>query len=316
MPYTYEWDSLLTLQQLRAVVAVAQVGSFSGAARMLRMSQPTVSRAVSAVESLVGAQLFTRTTRRTGVTRAGEEFVVRAERALSEIHAAAEGARRPGDAAARHLSVGCLMSIAHGYLAATLLRLQPTGGVRCVEAMQVEIEADVLARRVDIGVADVDVLRPGLSARPLWSEHAHACLPASHPLGGERLVSLEQLVDEDIVAFPRQSRLRAQLDRALAASGPLRPPRFVVQHYATQFSLVAAGLGIGVVPACVVPSAPQGLAFPRLREASMGRIVGGLWPTGSPPSPSADRFLNALTELVTANPFVAQARQPRATRPR
>ncbi len=47
MPRTYEWVSLVTLQQLRAVVAVARVDLFSEAARVLRMSQPTMSRGVS-----------------------------------------------------------------------------------------------------------------------------------------------------------------------------------------------------------------------------------------------------------------------------
>ena len=77
----------LTLQQLRAVVAVHDAGSFTGAALELLVAQSSLSRTVAEVEKRVGAALFERTTRRLEPTPVGREFVAAARRAVAGVEA-------------------------------------------------------------------------------------------------------------------------------------------------------------------------------------------------------------------------------------
>lgn len=81
------------LQQLAVFVRAAESGSFSRAARELRLSQPSVSRIVSALEARLGAKLLLRSTRRITLTDAGVEFLDRAHRVLAELEDAEDAAR-------------------------------------------------------------------------------------------------------------------------------------------------------------------------------------------------------------------------------
>lgn len=300
MRSTHEWADALTLQQLRAVVAVAGTGSFGAAATVVGTTQPSVSRAVAAVEAVLGVELFDRTTRRVHLRPAAEEFVERAERILADVQTAAESARTTASAG-RRLSVSCLMSVACAHLAPTLVRLggsAPSLRVSCTEAMQSQVEADVVHGRADIAVADVTAMSTGLRGRALWTEPLHLCVPGSHPLAGAPSVRLTDVDPTDLIAFPRQARLRLDVDRALAGRHGVRAPRIVVQQYATAFQLVERGLGWMVVPACMTPFAPPSTSTPRIADRGLGRTIGAVWRTGTVPSPAADEFVDALAAVA------------------
>lgn len=81
------------LQELAVFIRTAESGSFSRAARELRLSQPSVSRIVSGLEARLGAKLLLRSTRRITVTDAGAEFLDRARRVLAELGEAEDAAR-------------------------------------------------------------------------------------------------------------------------------------------------------------------------------------------------------------------------------
>jgi DNA-binding transcriptional LysR family regulator len=302
---THEY-SPLTLVQLRAVATVARLRSFTASASALATSQSAVSRAVADAEAVLGAALFDRTTRRVIATAAGEELAARAERILAEVDAAvaAVHAVGRGDAAPAHLAVACLMSVAHAHLAAALTEFDaPARGVRvtCLEAMQAAVLDEVTTGRVHVGIADVGELPPGLAARALWDERFHACLPSAHPLAGRPSLSLAELGGDDVIAFPREARIRHDTDRGLARAGQLRAPRLVVQQYATAFRLIAEGFGVAVVPASATIAAPAGLAFPLLSDAGLQRRVGAVWLPGSPPPPAADAFVHIVAVLATTH---------------
>src|SRR5579862_4223891 len=81
------------LQELAVFIRTAESGSFSRAARELRLSQPSVSRIMSGLEARLGAKLLLRTTRRVAVTDAGAEFLDRARQVLAELEEAEDAAR-------------------------------------------------------------------------------------------------------------------------------------------------------------------------------------------------------------------------------
>lgn len=287
----------ITLAQMRAVVAVARTGSFSAAAHALHTSQSGISRSVANVESLLDAVLFDRSTRRVHLTETGREFVDRAETALADVAAAIDAVRHDATTASgRHLTVAFLMSIPPVLLAPVLARLG-TGAphrLHCIEALQDGVEACVRDGEADIGVGDLASLPADLRSRPLWREQALVCLPPGHRLADRRKLTIDHLVGEEIIAFPREARLRTGLDHALAQAGKLRTPRFVVHHYDTAFSLVAAGNGVLVTPACAAQCAPAHLPRVQLADARFQRTVGVIWRPTAPPSSHTERFLEAL----------------------
>ena len=85
------------MSALRVFVRVARSGSFSRAARELRLSQPSASRIVAALEREIGATLFTRSTRALSLTEAGAEYLGRVETALTALDEAEHAARGTGE---------------------------------------------------------------------------------------------------------------------------------------------------------------------------------------------------------------------------
>lgn len=93
------------LRQLEVFVAVADSGSFAGAAARLRISPPAATRAVAALEDRLGTRLLTRTTRRLSLTDAGVRFLDSARRILADLHAAEKDALGEAAEPVGHLSV-------------------------------------------------------------------------------------------------------------------------------------------------------------------------------------------------------------------
>lgn len=297
----------ITLARLQAVVAVARTRSFGAAASALGISQSGVSRSVAAVERALGVALFERSTRRVTLTGAGREFVDRAEIALTDVHTAIT-AVRPGSAAggSRQVRIACLTSVAPTILAPALGRLASEGPPRVgvAEVFQDDVELHVRTARADLGIADVGNLPPDLRYRPLWSEEAVVCMPADHRLAGRSRLSIADLSGEQLIGFPRDTRLRILVDRALAEAGQLRTSRYIVQHYTTAVALVAAGCGVFVAPACATLARPPDLHVVPLHEPDVRRLVGAIWRPGAPLPPDLERILDALRAEAGGRPHL------------
>lgn len=296
-------DASITMPRMRAVVAVARTNSFGSAARVLGTSQSSVSRSVAVIEHALGVALFDRSTRRVTLTDAGREFVDRSEIVLADMRAAIDAVRpSPVTAGARQVTVACLMSIAPTILAPAVGRMSggPWSRVRVLELLQDSIELEVRNGTADVGVGDLRGLPADLRSRPLWSEDAMVCVPDDHRLARRRRLLVRDLADEELIAFPREARLRVVIDRALANAGQLRSPRYVVQQYDTAFALVAARCGICVVPAGATLHLPRGLTAVALNEPPAHRSVGAIWRPSAPPSSAVDALLDALVAEASA----------------
>jgi DNA-binding transcriptional LysR family regulator len=326
MPYHHLWLALMPLAhdvfgvslfELRAVVAVAELRSFSAAARLLGSSQPTVSRAVARVDRSLGAHLFDRSTRRVDLTAAGRSFVDTTQVALADIDQAADLAR---DASAHEpptLFVAMLPSVAEAMLAPTIRRLgrDTPRRLACSERLQRPLEEQILTGRADIGVADVAGLPVGLDVVALWVEDAYLCVPAGHQLADRDVVALEQLRSQRVIGFPTGARLRLKVDAALAASGHRQMPAIVVEQYPTLFELVAEGLGVAVVPGVLTGHLPGALRAIVLDDPSLCRTVGFLRRSGTRSTRISEAFVAALRSAADEHPALRPPSGPHSCDP-
>jgi DNA-binding transcriptional LysR family regulator len=191
----------LDLRKLRYFLAVAEELSFIRAADRLHIAQPVLTRQIKVLERELGAELFTRSTRGTGLTPAGARLVEEARRVLRSATAAQRRVRQAARGGAR-LTIGFMPGIL------------PTATVRAVRerfpGMQVDVVRTswddqvemVLDGRIDASFIRLPVDRRGLRVLPLYAEARVAALPATHPLAARESVALAELTSLRLLQDP------------------------------------------------------------------------------------------------------------------
>jgi DNA-binding transcriptional LysR family regulator len=262
-----------TIAGLRVVREAARHGSFSTAAERLGYTQSAVSRQIALMERAAGRPLFERHARGVQPTEAGRVVLRHAEAvlgALDNVHNDLQdlGARSPG-----RLRVGAF-STAMGALvpraiAATLER-EPRARIPLREGLSPRLLTAVERGRLDLAVVTRPDQAPhGVEVIALLDDPLLVAVPPGHPLSAHAAVTVDMLRDQRWIAGstePGGTLLGAWTD------GSWQPEiAFVARDWVAKLGLVAAGLGVTVVPGLAVPALPPGLALVRIDHPSAAR---------------------------------------------
>jgi len=277
----------LTLQQYRYLVAVADAGSITAAARVLRVAQPSLSAQVRAAERHLGLALFDRHPGGVSVRAAAQDFLDSARMVLAASEQAEEVARRAARPRSGRLRIGMIVGTQLPASAACLARMRER-----FPGVQLEIDeygfddpsAGLVSRTVDAAFVMPPFSADGLQVRPLLPVPLVAVVPARHPTAGRSQISVTELFAEPwIVAETADPVCR---DFWLAAALRTEPAR--ISHSTRSIDkfiqLVAAGEAVGMA-AFWVPElfARPGVAFVPLTDAPPSAVAVA-WPaTGASP---------------------------------
>ncbi|MFF8603061.1 LysR family transcriptional regulator [Streptomyces sp. NPDC015232] len=238
----------MDLHALRQFQVVARLEHLSRAAEELHVAQPSLSRTIARLEGELGAPLFDRAGR-LRLNDAGRAFLRHVERALGELEA---GRRAVADVAAHGAGTVGLASETFLTLTAPLAAFKEAHPAVEVALHQMPAERmarALRAREVDLCVASQPVPAEGLEAVRLLDEPVWVVTPLGHPLAGRASVGVPELAGEPFVSTRTGHWQRRLLDRLFAADG-LNGPRIVCEgdEPSATAVLVAAGLGIGLIP--------------------------------------------------------------------
>jgi DNA-binding transcriptional LysR family regulator len=250
----------MELRQMAVVVAVAEEGGFTAAARRLHVVQSAVSGTVRALEHELGARLFLRTTHRVTLTPAGRAFLSFARTALG----AAEEARAAVALAQEELSGEVTVGVMQGLYAglapglAAFHREHPGVAVRLRQAPADAIPRDLRDGTVDLAVVALDAARlRGLATRALAQEEMVLVTAAAEARLPERTVTLAEAVALPLVDFPLGWAIRTSVDRALRSAAVERTTAFEVNDVLGATDLVRHGLGVCILPASLAARFPD-----------------------------------------------------------
>ncbi|MBC2801885.1 LysR family transcriptional regulator [Rhizobium ruizarguesonis] len=258
----------MELRHLRYFLAVAEEGNFTRAAGKLGIGQPPLSQQIRDLEREVGAALFHRVPHGAELTAAGTAFLGEAKASL----AAAEKAKLVAQSANRgetgRLSLGFTASSAFNPVVSTTIRRFRARWPE-VQLSLTEMNTLALMQKLERGELDATFMRPslddpaGIRLRRLPDEPMVIALPASHPLTRHPSLPLAALANEPFILFPRLVGLSLYDDVVLAC----RKAGFelTVAQEAPQISsvvnLVAADLGVSIVPASISQIMLEGVAY-------------------------------------------------------
>ena len=280
---------MLNVNRLRILVEVANRGSFSAAADALSYTQSAVSQQVAALEAETGVTLLERLPRGVRLTPAGAVLLEYAEGIIARLHAAeAEMAAIAG------LRGGQLRMASFPTAGATLMPL----AIAIFRAQHPEVELTLaegepeeIAPRLSAGEFDIallfefegtsESLGPDLSRLPLFEDPMFLALPADHPLSRRRTLRLENLRAEAWIQTSASSPCAQHVVRSCHAAGFEPIVSFESDDYQTVQGLVAAGVGVALIPKLALSGARDDIAIRALSPHSPVREVIAATPEGT-----------------------------------
>jgi DNA-binding transcriptional LysR family regulator len=290
----------MELRHLRYFVAVAEELHFRRAAARLHVSQPPLSQQIRQLEEEMGCRLLARTRRRVELTAAGEAFLRDARVLLAELEGAVATARRIDAGQTGRLRVNFVGSALLAGVPDIVQRFRaarPGIELELRERSTVEQLRAIRASAVDVGLVRLPLdddaeLRVELVRR----ERTLAAMALDHPLAALRRIPLRRLAAEPFVLFPR-AQAPGFHDLLIGSVGAAGGPPEVVQYapeMLTIIGLVAAGIGISLVPESVVRLALDGVTYRPVAGAPRAELA-AITRAGDP-SPATRAFVAELRE--------------------
>jgi DNA-binding transcriptional LysR family regulator len=297
---------MLNLGRLRVLSEVVSHGSFSSAAQALSYTQSAVSQAIARLEAETGATLLVRDRRGVRPTAAGATLVQHAEAIFAQVDAAeAELADVLGVRGGR-LRVASFPS-AGGTLMpdaiATFRERHPDVSLSLAEG-----EPEEIAPRLRAGEFDLALLFefPGVRERPgtglrnvaLFEDPMHVALPADHSLAAQPAISLADLRDEAWVQTSAASPCARHVVRSCLAAGFEPRVTFESDDYETVQGLVAAGVGVALIPRLALTRVHRGVVVRELAPSSPTRKVVAATMAGPGVVPAARTMVRILSDVA------------------
>jgi DNA-binding transcriptional LysR family regulator len=297
---------MLSVNRLRILIEVANRGSFSAAAEALSYTQASVSQQIAALESETGVTLLERLPRGVRLTPAGEVLLEYAEGIIARLHAAeAEMAAIAG------LRGGQLRMASFPTAGATLMPL----AIAIFRAQHPEVELSLaegepeeIAPRLSAGEFDLallfefegisDLLSPELSRQPLFEDPMFLALPADHALAQRRTLRLENLRAEAWIQTSAESACARHVVRSCHAAGFEPIVSFESDDYQTVQGLVAAGVGVALIPKLALAGAREDIAIRALSPRSPVREVIAATPAGTRLTAAAAAMRQILADVA------------------
>lgn len=248
----------MELRHLRYFVAVAHTLNMRKAAEILHTAQPSLSVQIRDLERQVGVALFRRHNNRLSLTDAGAQFLRHAETLLDDAQRAIEKTRLADRGQVGELRVHFIGSAVSGLLQKTILRYRrhfPDVRLLLRQSTSEEILAALRADEIDIGFIRTRFRGDGELVRAAdYHDSYVVALPAGHPLSKRKKLAARDLADEPLIQYPRHTAHSAfdHIMSLLVVDGVTPPIAIEAEEQTTIASLVAAGLGYSVVPACMM----------------------------------------------------------------
>ena len=308
----------MELRHLRYFLAVAEELHFGRAAAKLHMSQPPLSQQIKKLEEEMGLRLFQRTRRKVQLPPAGAVFCEEARQTLAQAERAVRSAQRASHGEIGQLVVGFVDSAVYHALPPVLRAFRdrfPDVELVLREQSPAEQFPALRSGRLDIGFARSAVTEPDLVQEEIFDEPLIAALPDTHPLAQRRRILLRDLAGQRFVFFPRALG-PGFYDQVVGLCQEAGYSFRVVQEaneMQTIVSLVAAGIGVAIVPASIRNLRMPAVSYVDLAEPAARMPMRITW-RREDASPVLEAFLKVVREV--AHRRQAGSRPPRLRRTR
>lgn len=285
----------MQIRRLRYFIAVAEELHFGRAAERLHIAQPPLSQQIQRLEQELGLVLFDRNRHSVRLTKAGAELLVEARRAVAQADRVISVARDIRTGESGRVRIGFVGSALYAGVPSMIRELRQAAPDIRIMASEMETGAQLVAINndvIDLGVVRTPLSTNELAVHVITTDDLVVALPHDHRLARSHTIELSQLADESFVFFkPDEGRgFWEVVVSACAAAGFTPRVEYEADHIHTMVGMVAAGIGVSLVPEPVralslwgvrfvpltppVPRLPLALAWDARRSfAALDRVV-------------------------------------------
>lgn len=241
----------VTLRQLRAFVAVAELGRFGLASAELNLTQSAVSILVRELEAELKHRLFDRHTRMVSLTAAGREFLPQARKILEDLEIAVGNIHELSELKRGRVAIASAIVLAATVLPPAIARFRecyPDIAVQVRDMPEEEIRPALKHNEVDLGIGTISGDDSEIEATLFMRDSLTLICRSDHPFVRRGRVRWSDLPGENLIGLAKDNPLRDLVDRALLGVGKDVRPQYEVRFSTTAISMIAAGLGVAVLP--------------------------------------------------------------------
>lgn len=242
----------MEIRQLRAFVAIAELGTFTAAALRVHVTQAAISMQIRQLENELNARLFVRAPRRVMLTEAGEQLLHRARQILRDHDAALDEIAELAGAERGRLRIGSASAMVTTDILPKLLkevRKQHAGAeVSVVSGTSEALVQQILAGEVDLAFVSLPVEARGINTERLSEDQLVAIASPRHKLARQRTISPYTLAGEKLILGERGGNTRRLIDQFFAQAGVTLQVSMELSRQAAIRRMVEEDMGVGIVP--------------------------------------------------------------------
>ncbi|MFG2133567.1 LysR family transcriptional regulator [Streptomyces sp. NPDC048751] len=291
----------MDLQVLRSFQAVAEGTTVTDAAADARITQPALSRALNRLEDEIGAELFQRVGRVLRLTPAGRVFKEYVDTVLDSYDRGRRAVAEVVDPDAGVVSLAFLHTLGTWLvprLVTNFRRKYPQARFELLQDGEIGLARHLLDATADLIITSSAPEDPLITWRRLLVEPLWLAVPARHRLGRRRRVRLAEVAEERFILLKPGYGLRSITERLCREAGFTPLVGFEGEEVETLRGLVAAGLGVSLVPSSADTAATSDfpIRYLEITDVRGARDIGVAWLSSRALPPVAQRFLDQALE--------------------
>jgi DNA-binding transcriptional LysR family regulator len=312
----------MDLKHLRYFVAVAEELHFTRAAARLHISQPPLSQIINRLEASLGFKLLERTKRKVTLTEAGNILLRESRAILARTELAVQQAERAAHGDIGQLNVAFVPWADFTTVFSDIFRVYGEKYRDVLVDFHSMPSPSAIAAlsegRIDVAFVAVSALTEpprGFSHEVVLSDLIEVALPEGHPLAKRKLVPLKELAIEPqiVVAHDRHGSFYQLADLLFRQAGLSMQARHIIDHPQTTLALVAAGVGVSLVPASYENVPRPGVVYRPIKPTVNVRLI-AVWKSDDR-SVVLRAFLDTLRQVIRARTGLERANDKRVKRP-
>ncbi|MGX1741686.1 LysR family transcriptional regulator [Bosea sp. NPDC055353] len=255
----------VSLRQIKAFVAVARLNSFTRAAALLHVAQPTLTVQIRKLEEALSVRLFERTSRSVTLTQTGRDLLPVLARLVQDLDGVIGDVRNQGTGYQGLVRIATLPTAAAGVLPRAIKSFRtahPGADFRIRDVIARRILPLVEAEEVDLGITGGPTNTGNVDVLLAFEDSMHVVFPQAHPLAEAQAVTPDLLLLYPLIMMDPDTSVRAVVEAGFHAAGLIPTAAGEATYMMTAAGMVQAGLGITFLPS----SAKEIDAFPNLRS--------------------------------------------------
>ena len=305
----------MEIRQLRAFIAIAELGTFTAGAQRVHVTQAAISMQIRQLENELGARLFIRAPRRVMLTEAGEQLLQRARQILRDHDAAVDEIAELAGAQRGRLRIGSASAMVTTDVLPELLkelRQQHAGAEVTVSSGTSEsLVQQILGGELDLAFVSLPVEARGINTERLSQDQLVAVASPRHRLAKQRTISAYSLAGEKLILGERGGNTRRLIDQFFAQAGVTLQVSMELSRQAAIRRMVEEDMGVGIVPLQTVSEAVAKGRLVRwwIEGAQINWELGVARLTGGYESPIVQTFIR-----LARDHFGSDSRHPTPTK--